>query len=318
MPAHSGGRYVKFGAQVGCYRNTWDSIREVVALLEAGPWESIWFADHFIPPPGRPEEEHLTAHEGFTLIAAVAGMTEKLKLGHLVLGNTYRNPALVAKMATTVDQISHGRFILGIGAAWFKREHEAYGWTFPSMQERQDRFEEACSLIRSLLKSSEPVSFDGAYYSLDNAPLSPGSFQQPHLPILVGGTGEKRTLRTLARYGDIMNVDGWAGGPMTAEYFQHKCGILDKHCEAAQRDPSEIKRTVLMPTLLTDDSAAAEGFIANRRLGAGTAAGPKNYVIDRIGEIIDAGAEGIMLGGIPTDDLEQYHRITEDVLGAFA
>ena len=171
---------MKFGVQVGCYRNTWDSIREVVALLEAGPWESIWFADHFIPPPGRPEEEHLTAHESFTLIAAVAGMTEKLKLGHLVLGNTYRNPALVAKMATTVDQISHGRFILGIGAAWFKREHEAYGWTFPSMQERQDRFEEACSLIRSLLKSSEPVSFDGAYYSLDNAPLSPGSFQQPH------------------------------------------------------------------------------------------------------------------------------------------
>ena len=308
---------MKFGAQVGCYRNTWDSIRGVVEVLEAGPWDSIWFADHFIPPPGRRDEEHLTAHEGFTLIAAVAGITEKLKLGHLVLGNTYRNPALVAKMATTVDQISHGRFILGIGAAWFKREHEAYGWTFPSMQERQDRFEEACGLIRALFTSTEPVTVEGTYYTLDEAPLSPGSFQQPHIPILVGGTGEKRTLRTLAIYGDIMNLDGWAGGPMTADYFRHKCGVLDKHCENVGRDPSEIKRTVLMPTLLTDDAAAAEGFIANRRLGAGTAAGSKNYLIDRIGEIIEAGAEGIMLGGMPTDDPDQYHRVAQEVLSAF-
>lgn len=308
---------MKFGAQVGCYRNTWDSIRGVVEVLEAGPWDSIWFADHFIPPPGRRDEEHLTAHEGFALIAAVAGITEKLKLGHLVLGNTYRNPALVAKMATTVDQISHGRFILGIGAAWFKREHEAYGWTFPSMQERQDRFEEACGLIRALFTSTEPVTVEGTYYTLDEAPLSPGSFQQPHIPILVGGTGEKRTLRTLAIYGDIMNLDGWAGGPMTADYFRHKCGVLDKHCENVGRDPSEIKRTVLMPTLLTDDAAAAEGFIANRRLGAGTAAGSKNYLIDRIGEIIEAGAEGIMLGGMPTDDPDQYHRVAQEVLSAF-
>jgi alkanesulfonate monooxygenase SsuD/methylene tetrahydromethanopterin reductase-like flavin-dependent oxidoreductase (luciferase family) len=244
-------------------------------------------------------------------------MTEKLKLGHLVLGNTYRNPALVAKMATTVDQVSHGRFILGIGAAWFKREHDAYGWTFPSMKERQDRFEEACGLIRVLFTSKEPVTFEGTYYSLDEAPLSPGSFQEPHIPILVGGTGEKRTLRTLAKYGDVMNLDGWAGGPMTAEYFHHKTGVLDRHCESVGRDPSEIKRTVLMPTMLTDDKSAAEGFIANRRLGDGTAAGPKNYVIDRIGEIIDAGADGIMLGGMPTDDLEQYHRVAEEVLSVF-
>ena len=130
---------MEFGAQVGCYRNKWDDIKTVVEKLEAGRWGSLWFADHYLPPPGRKEEEHLTAHEGFTLIAAVAGMTEKLRLGHLVLGNTYRNPALAAKMAATVDQISHGRFCFSIGAAWFKREHEAYGWEFPSMRERQDR-----------------------------------------------------------------------------------------------------------------------------------------------------------------------------------
>ena len=309
---------MKFGAQVTVYRNTWETIRAIVETLEAGPWDSIWFADHYLPPPGRKEEEHLNAHEGFTLLAAVAGITQKLRLGHLVLGNTYRNPALVAKMATTLDQVSLGRFILGIGTSWFKREHEAYGWTFPSMRERQDRFQEACELIRALFTSKEPVTFNGQYYKLDDAPMAPGCYQQPHIPILVGGTGEKRTLRTLAMYGDIMNLDGWAGGPMTAEYFHHKSRVLDRHCEAVGRDPSEIQRSVLMPTLVTDDQEAADFFRANRRLGEGTAAGTKSYVIDRIGEIIEAGAEYIMIGGIPTDDLDQYQRVAEEVIPAFA
>ena len=309
---------MEFGAQVGCYRNTWDSIRTVVELLEAGPWSSVWFADHYLPPPGRREEEHLTAHEAFTLIAAVAGFTERLRLGHLVLGNTYRNPALVAKMASTLDQISHGRFTLGIGASWFKREHEAYGWDFPSMRERQDRFEEAVELIRALFTQKGPVSFDGRYYQLDEAPMAPGCFQEPHIPILVGGTGERRTLRTLAQSGDVMNLDGWAGGPMSAEYFHHKVGVVEKHCETVGRDPAEIRHTVLMPTMVTDDSSAVAEFMSNRRLGEGSAAGPKNYVIERIGEIVDAGASEIMIGGVLTDDLEQYQLIAEEIIPVFA
>ena len=102
------------------------------------------------------------------------------------------------------------------------------------------------------------------------------------------------------------NLDGWAGGPMTKEYFQHKVGILNRHCEAAGRDPGEIKHTVLMPTMVTDDKAAAAHFMTNRRLGEGAAVGSKNYVLDRVGEIIDAGADEIMIGGIPTDDVERY------------
>jgi alkanesulfonate monooxygenase SsuD/methylene tetrahydromethanopterin reductase-like flavin-dependent oxidoreductase (luciferase family) len=309
---------MEFGAQVGCYRNTWDSIRTVVELLEAGPWSSVWFADHYLPPPGRREEEHLTAHEAFTLIAAVAGFTERLRLGHLVLGNTYRNPALVAKMASTLDQISHGRFTLGIGASWFKREHQAYGWDFPSMRERQDRFEEAVELIRALFTQKGPVSFDGRYYQLDEAPMAPGCFQEPHIPILVGGTGERRTLRTLAQSGDVMNLDGWAGGPMSAEYFHHKVGVVEKHCETVGRDPAEIRHTVLMPTMVTDDSSAVAEFMSNRRLGEGSAAGPKNYVIERIGEIVEAGASEIMIGGVLTDDLEQYQLIAEEIIPVFA
>ncbi|MDE0008956.1 MAG: LLM class flavin-dependent oxidoreductase, partial [Gammaproteobacteria bacterium] len=119
---------MKFGVQVNCYRTTWDDIQRSIETMEAGRWNSLWFADHFLPP-GRREDEHLTAFEGYTILAVAAGMTEKLELGHLVLGNTYRNPALVAKMAATLDQASKGRFVLALGAAWFKREHEAFGWT---------------------------------------------------------------------------------------------------------------------------------------------------------------------------------------------
>ncbi|MEZ4869710.1 MAG: LLM class flavin-dependent oxidoreductase [Caldilineaceae bacterium] len=309
---------MQFGAQVNCYRTTWDQIRTVIETLETGRWDSLWFADHFLPPPPKREEEPLAAYEGFSLIAAAAAMTQRLRLGNMVLGNTYRNPALVAKMAATIDQISHGRLTLSIGAAWFEREHEAYGWDFPPMRERSDRLEEACALIRLLFTAEGPVDFNGRYYQLNQAPLSPGCYQKPHIPILVGGTGEQRTLRTLAMYGDIFNLDGWARGPMTVDYYRHKLAVLERHCAAVGRDPAEIKHTILMPVMVTDDPAAAAHFIANRSLGEGSAAGPKNYVIDRIGEFINAGVDEIMFAGLPTNDLERYQHFAEEILAVFA
>ena len=120
-------------------------------------------------------------------------MTRRLKLGTLVAGNPYRSPALVAKMAAEIDQASKGRLIIGLGAGWFEREHRAYGWDFASMKERQDRLEEACALIRRLFTADEPVDFQGEYYRLERAPLAPGCYQQPHVPIMVGGNGERRT-----------------------------------------------------------------------------------------------------------------------------
>ena len=169
---------MKFGAQVNSFDATWDDIHPYIQTMEAGRWNSLWFADHFLPPGARREDENGAAFDGFTLIAVAAGMTQRLKLGGLVMGNTYRNPALVAKMATTLDQASKGRFILGLGAAWFKREHEAYGWDFPSMKERSDRLQEACELIRKLFTADGPVDYNGRYYRLDQAPLSPGCYQK--------------------------------------------------------------------------------------------------------------------------------------------
>lgn len=331
---------MRFGVQVSCYRTTWDDIRASIETLEAGRWNSLWFADHFLPPsPGVPggarEQEQGTAFEGYTLIAVAAGMTERLRLGHLVLGNTFRNPALLAKMAATLDQASKGRFVLSLGAAWFQREHEAYGWDFPSLRERSDRFQEACELIRRLFAADGPVGYDGKYYRLDEAPLSPGCYQKPHVPILIGGTGERRTMRTLAMFGDIFNLDGWSGRGMSFELYQHKMNVLERHCENVGRDPSEIKRTLLAPLLITDDKAEAERFNEARGYRSmdrshgnyagplmapklsGSLAGPRDYIIDRIGQFAEAGVDEIMFGAIPTGDVEALQRVDEEIVAAF-
>ena len=304
---------MKFGAQVSAYRTSWDDIRSVVETMDAGRWSSVWFADHFVPPNRPRDQEPLPAYEAMALAGAAASITETLRIGHLVLGNTYRNPALVAKIAGSIDHISHGRFVLGIGASWFQREHEAYGWNFPSMKERQDRFQEAMQLLRALIHAEEPVDFQGRYYSLDDAPLSPGSYDAP-IPLLVGGTGEKRTLRTLAMYGDVLNLDGWAGKGVSAELLRHKLDVVEKHCADVGRDPAEITPTVLVPVRLTDDPASAERFIA--AIGPNTVAGPADYVVQRVGELIDTGAQEIMFG-VLYNTPDDFQRIDEEVIAAF-
>ena len=308
---------MKFGAQVNSFNATWDDIHSYIQTMEAGRWDSLWFADHFLPPGARREDENGAAFDGFTLIAVAAGMTQKLKLGGLVMGNTYRNPALVAKMATTLDQASKGRVILGLGAAWFKREHEAYGWDFPSLKERSDRLQEACELIRKLFTADGPVDYDGRYYRLDQAPLSPGCYQKPHIPIMVGGHGERRTLRTLAMHGDIFNFNAWETrnlpDGMSVESYRHKIGVLERHCEKVGRDPAEIRGTIHMPLNLTDDKESAKRSIES--LGPGTMAGPRDYIVDRIGEFADAGVEEIIFP--PFRDAETVQRVEEEIVAAF-
>ena len=251
---------------------------------------------------GNDEQEAKTAFEGLAAIATVAGMTKKLRLGNLVLGNTYRNPGHTALIAGTIDTMSKGRFTLGIGAGWYQREHEAYGWKFPTMKERQDRLEESCELLRLLFHNQKPVDFNGKYYQLDHAQLSPGNYDNSKpIPIMVGGTGPKRTLRTLARHGDIMNLDGWAGRGMALEYYKYKSGILEQHCEDCGRDPAEIRRTLTMPCFLTENKSLIESAV--KRYGEGTVAGPRQYIIDRIGEFQDVGIDEILFGAMETGNV---------------
>jgi alkanesulfonate monooxygenase SsuD/methylene tetrahydromethanopterin reductase-like flavin-dependent oxidoreductase (luciferase family) len=250
--------------------------------------------------------------ESWSLITAAAAVTKRLRLGVLVTGNTYRNPALLAKMAATVDQISNGRLILGIGASWYKEEHEAFGWDFPDARERSDRLEEAVELIKALFTAKGPINYNGRYYKLNNAYFSPPCTQKPHVPIMVGGNGEKRTLRTLARFGDICNFDfNYPGSP---EVFRHKLDVIERHCEEFGRDPSEIKKTLHILIRLENDEKKAAEFRKQR--GEWFFIGSASFIIDRIQQYMDVGVEEIMFGGVPTKP-KLYERIDEEILSAF-
>lgn len=303
---------MQFGAQMVNYSTTWEETLATIKVIEAGNWHSLWFSDHFLTPvPGAGLEDR-PALESWSMITATAAVTERLKLGVLVTGNTYRNPALLAKMSATVDQISNGRLILGIGAAWFKQEHDAFGWNFPDVRERCDRLEEAVELIRLLFTNKGPIDYNGRYYKLNKAYFSPPCTQKPHVPIMVGGNGEKRTLRTLARFGDICNID--FNLPGSPEIFKHKLEVIEHHCEEIGRDPDEIKKTILFPFRLEDDEEKAARL--RKMQGEWRLFGTASFIIDRIQQYIDAGAEEIMFGSVPTKP-ELFQRINDEILSVF-
>ncbi|TDJ42481.1 MAG: LLM class flavin-dependent oxidoreductase [Gammaproteobacteria bacterium] len=300
-----------FGSQLHNQRTSWNAILATLQMMESGRWTNAWFFDHFIPPWGFTAEvrdhDGFDTFEGWSLLCAAAAATSRLKLGVLVTGNTYRNPALLAKMVATVDHISNGRAILGIGAGWNIREHEAYGWDFPSMRERSDRLEEACALIKTLFSADGLVDFEGRYYRLQQAPFAPKCVQIPHVPIMVGGMGEKRTLKTLAMYGDIMNV---MVGP---DEVKRLSGVLEQHGEIVGRDPGEIARTVHVPMRIENDEVKAARLRNGRDW---MMIGPKNYVIDRAADFIEAGVTGFGLQSIPNKP-EIYDELDREVLSAF-
>lgn len=306
---------MEFGTQLLNYFTTWEESLSTIKYLDAGPWSSLWWSDHFLPPYPRANLESETALESWSLITATAAITERIRLGILVTGNVYRNPALLAKMAATVDQISNGRLILGIGAGWYKREHEAFGWDFPSVKERSDRLEEAVELIKMLFTADGPVDYNGQYYSLKNAYFSPPCTQKPHIPIMVGGNGEKRTLRTLAKFGNIANID--LNKPGTPEMVKHKLEVLERHCEELGRDSSEIKKTMVIPLRIFNDEKEAAEYHKTR--GDSTKFflyGTTPFIIDRIQQYIDAGAEEIIFSGIKSSP-ELFNQVEEEIISAF-
>ena len=209
-----------------------DDVLAVAHRAETLGYDGIWMADHFMPstpPLGAP------VLECFSVLAALAVTVPRLRLGSLVAGNTYRHPALLAKQAATIDQLSGGRLVLGIGAGWQENEHLAYGIDFFDVAGRLGRLEEACALIRLLL--DEPrADFAGRYYQLAGAPLEPKA-RQAHLPLLVGGGGERVTLGIVARHADEWNT--W-GRP---EVLAAKSAVLERHCAEAGRDPAGIARS---------------------------------------------------------------------------
>jgi F420-dependent oxidoreductase-like protein len=250
------------------------------AADEIDVYESGWTFDHFYPIFSDSSGPCL---EGWTTLTALAQATKRLRVGVLVTGIHYRHPAVLANMAAALDIVSNGRLELGIGAGWNEEESGAYGIELGSIKERFDRFEEACEVLTSLL-SKETTTFDGTYYQLKDARNEPKGPQQPHPPICIGGSGEKRTLPLTARYADHWN---FVGG--TPEEFAHKRDVLAARCEDIGRDPKEI--TLSAHVRLEPAHARSEKSTAHARSEKSTALDYAK-VVDEAGAL---GKEGLDL-----------------------
>ena len=225
---------MRFAIKTSPQNTTWDAMLEVWrAADDIELFESGWTFDHFYPILG--EDSSGPCMEGWITLTALAQATRRLRLGTLVTGIHYRHPAVLANMAATLDIVSGGRLELGIGAGWNIEESGAYGIELGTPKERSDRFEEACEVLVGLLGPQQKTSFKGRYYELTDAMCNPKPVQQPHPPICIGGSGEKRTLRTAARFAQHWN---FVGG--TVEQFRHARDVLHQHCADIGRDPAEI------------------------------------------------------------------------------
>jgi F420-dependent oxidoreductase-like protein len=246
-------RRLRFGLQVSNFEwgdvSTPDTLAAIARRAEAAGFESLWLMDHFrqIPQVGPAWNDML---EAYTTLAWLAGVTDTIKLGALVTGLTYRNVGLLAKIISTLDVLSEGRAICGIGAGWFKQEHEAFGYVYPPDKERLDLLEDALQAL-PILWGAGAKSFEGKVVSIPEALAYPRPVQE-HIPILVGGSGEKRTLKLVAQYADACNL---MGGP---DDVRHKLAVLHAHCEAVGRDRSEIEVTHLSPTFVYNTTPELE------------------------------------------------------------
>ena len=250
---------MRFGAAFWINRTSWPALREACLAAERAGWDSVWIDDHLLADEGDPTDPKL---EGWATLSAVASVTSHARLGLLVAANTFRNPGLTAKLATTADHISSGRLVLGLGGGWFEREHDAFGIDFGGgFGERLDRLEEAVGLIRRLL-DGERVTHEGRYYAMHDALCEPRPVQ-PRLPILIGGSGPIKTLRTTARH-----ADQWNGyGP--PERIAATSEILRERCAEAGRPYDAIERTVTIDAIVraTEDEAFAAWADIARRYG---------------------------------------------------
>jgi len=261
--------------------NPWNELVEVCGHAEATGWDGIWFADHFMPNQA---DTSGPVAEAWTVLAGLAALVPRVRLGTLVTGNTYRNPAVLAKMAANVDIISGGRLILGVGAGWQENEHAAYDIPYYTVGGRLRRLEEAVQIIRSLF-DNEKTTFEGRYYGIKDAPLAPKPVQA-RLPILVGGGGEKKTMRIAAQYADEWNVWG------TPELLAQKIGVLERHCADLGRDPKSIKRSCQAMLVLHDDPEVVEKA---RVPGRTVIAGNVSQVQDVIRAYQDAGVDEVII-----------------------
>lgn len=260
----------------------WSEILELTQHCERTGWDGVYFADHFMPNAADAAPLDGDTLECWSVIAALAAAVPRLRLSPLVTSVTYRHPAVLANIAAAVDNISQGRLLLGIGAGWQENEHAVYGLELGSVKERLDRFEEATQILVSLLREQR-TTFEGQYFRINDAPNQPAPVQSP-IPLLIGGSGEKRTMRIAARYADEWNA--WT----TPDVLEHKVDVLHRHCADVGRDPSHIRVSTQALLFLSTD----EGWLAEKRdsdAGRAAVVGNPDQVAEIIGRYGEAGAD---------------------------
>jgi len=294
-----------------------DSLKNLITRAEDTGFDSFWVMDHFhqIPFIGRPEEPML---EGWTTISVLAGITTKIKLGTLVTGILYRHPSVLAKIAATLDVLSKGRLFMGIGASYFEEEARAYGIPFyPSTQERMQRLEEAIQIIRKMWTEEPYASFEGKYYQIQNAYCNPKPIHKPSPPILVGGSGERKTLKIVAKYADACNLFG------SIETIKRKLDVLKEHCKNIGRDYNSILKTKLDLVVIDDSEEKARKRAQQFYIGI-----PEQQIKDRefaiygtredvsrqIELLEEAGIQYLMVHLEPSRELEELDTFTSGIL----
>ena len=310
---------MRFGIFTSMGAQTWTGVLDLWKHLEATKWDMACVTDHFLPNTKEREGAML---EAWSTLSALAAVVPRMKVGTIVLGNTYRHPAVVAKMAAQVDIISGGRLLLGLGAGWQQNEHEAYGIPFYTMRERLERLDEACEVMRALF-TKKRSDFKGRYYQLSDAPLDPKPVQSPHPELMIGGGGERVTLRIVAKHADHWNV--W-GGP---KVLARKGAILDEHCAAVGRDQKSITRSVNMSLLITDkreDVQKLADTIA-ARMGRHAAdaldtclAGTPEQIVEQLHQLQAAGAGALFIPTLfrPLPELQRdLDRFIAEIAPAF-
>jgi len=295
-----------------------DRVADIAVAAEESGFDSVWVMDHVyqIMTVG-PRTDPM--FEAYTLLGAIAARTRRTSLGTMVTGVTYRNPAMLAKQVTTLDVISSGRAILGIGAAWNEDEHAGYGYDFPEVKQRLDRLEEALQICRAMFTEASP-SFTGSEYHIHEALNVPRPIRPDGIPILVGGGGERRLLRLVATYADAWNGFG------DLATIRHKLDVLERHCEEVGRDPASITKTRLGGLVIAETSAEAErrsrammearGMDEERFRGY-VIAGDPDSVREQVSAYLDAGLDGLVFNMNDAQDLEPVRLAGETLAGSF-
>ena len=287
-----------------------EKLRTLVGRAESYGLDSFWVMDHFhqIRNVGQVQEPML---EGWTTQSVVAGFTNKIKLGTLVTGIVYRHPSVLAKMGASLDVLSNGRLFMGIGAAWNVDEATAYGIPFPPVKERMQRLEEAVQVIKKMW-TEETATFDGKFYQLRNAYCNPKPLQKPHPPIMIGGSGERRTLKIVAKYGDACNIFG------SVETVKKKLEILREHCHSVGRDYESIVKSKLGHIVIDKDKekvAEAIKRLPEDRRREYAIYGTPEEVRRQVEAFRDAGIEYLIVNLEPDSELRALELFANEVVG---